>query len=237
MKNLAFLVSVVFVLFSCNSGSKESSSGSDNSKETASTSSDLKAYDCLEKYVDDYSGLLTTEDMVSVYPFEVDEAKVKLRAGGFGHHKYSWPSDRPEIEYEASGIEIALEDMNMMGVSSLSFSRGKYGMKSIRSTFDMGYKKLSEAELKMIDDNLDKQNDDVKDTGKQMMKVREKRNWEFVEGIGNSAWYKWDEKWGGTLAVLAGRAKFDIELKISDNPEENRRVAEKLAKKVLDKCH
>lgn len=237
MKNLALLVSVVFLLFSCNSGNKESSSASDDSKETTSKSSDTKAYDCLEKYVEDYSGLLTKEDMISVHPFDLDEAKVELSAGNYGSHIYSWRSDRPEIEHKVSGMKMMLADMNTMGVALLSFASPDNDMKSIRSNFDMAYKQLSDAELKQIDDNLNKQKDDIKETGKKMMKARGKSSWEFVDGLGNSAWYKWNDRWGGELAVLAGRAKFYIRLKVSDDPDENRVVAEKLAEKVLEKCH
>ena len=61
-------------------------------------------------------------------------------------------------------------------------------------------------------------------------------SWEFVEGLGSSAWYKWDETYGGELAVLAGKAKFYIVIKISDDPKENRELAKKLAEKVIAKC-
>ena len=69
-----------------------------------------------------------------------------------------------------------------------------------------------------------------------MMKVRKKSNWDFVENIGSSSWYKWNNQFGGELAVLAGKAKFYIRLKISDDPQENLEVAKKLAEKVLAKC-
>ena len=100
----------------------------------------------------------------------------------------------------------------------------------------MAYKEWSEEELERINKNLAKQNKEIESTGKDMMKIRGNRSWEFIEGLGTSSWYKWNEKFGGELAVLAGKAKFYIIIKISDNPKENRDLAVKLAEKVIAKC-
>lgn len=232
MKKVAFLVGIAFVLFSCNSGNNESSSSnSDKSAETLN-----KSYDCLKEYQEDYSGLLTKEDMTAVYSFDLNTAKVELRPGNYGRHIYSWLSDRPDLEYEVSGMKLKGPDRNTMGVALLSFYSDDSDMKSTRKLFDRGYKQLSEKELKEIENNLSKQNNEIKKTGKDMMKVRKKSNWDFVENIGSSSWYKWNNQFGGELAVLAGKAKFYIRLKISDDPQENLEVAKKLAEKVLAKC-
>lgn len=220
---------IALTLFSCNSGNKESSG-------TMNTVSDGNTFDCLEPFQEDYSKLLTKEDMASVYSIPFDEAKVEVNSGSYGNHIYSWPSDRPAIEHEISGMKMKTPDNNSMGVALLSFYSDGGSLQSNRDFFDRGYKQLSEEDLKQIEENLASQDENVKKTAAQMMKVRNKSSWEFVEGTGTSAWYKWNDKYGGEMAVLAGKSKFYIRLKVSDHPQENRELAEKLAEKVLEKC-
>src|SRR5690606_14120528 len=195
-----------------------------------------KSFNCSQDFQEDYSKLLTKEEMASIYPIDFKNAKVDLSSGSYGSHIYSWPSDRPDVEQVISGMKIKGRDFNTMGVALLSFYGGKDDMKSNRELFDRAYKKLSDEELKEIQDNIDKQKGEIKETAESMMEVRKKSAWEFVDGVGNSAWYKWNERWGGELAVLAGNSKFYIRLKISENPSENLEIAKKLAEKVLEKC-
>lgn len=237
MKKMAFLVGIVFVLFSCNSGNKESSEAvTANSNDDVSGKDSGKTYDCLKKFEDDYKGLLTQEEITSVYPVDFGSAKEELRSGSYGEYIYRWPSDRPTFTMEVSGMKMEIPDQNTLGIKMLSFSSDDTELKSIKETFNMGYKELSDKELEKIQANLDKQDAETKKTGKDLMKVRTKMKSDFVDGLGSSAWYKWDENYGGELAVLAGRAKFNIVTKISSDPEENKEVAKKLAEKVLAKC-
>lgn len=238
MKKLAFLGFIVFVLISCNSGNKESSTTNSSENNRAEATSDSgKTYDCLRQFQEHYDKLLTKEEMTSIYPIDFDAAEVDLSTGNYGKHIYQWPSDRPKVEQEMAGRKFFLPDNNTMGVALLSFYPEDSDLKSNRENFDMAYKKLSEKELKKISDNLDKQKDDIKETGKKMMESRAKNNWDFVDGLGSSAWYKWNERYGGELAVLAGNAKFYIRLKTNEDPNENLEIAKKLAQKVLDKCN
>jgi len=237
MKKLTFLAGIAFVLFSCNSGNKEGSTTiSEGDSEQTSSRAKGKSFNCSQDFQEDYSKLLTKEEMASIYPIDFKNAKVDLSSGSYGSHIYSWPSDRPDVEQVISGMKIKGRDFNTMGVALLSFYGGKDDMKSNRELFDRAYKKLSDEELKEIQDNIDKQKGEIKETAESMMEVRKKSAWEFVDGVGNSAWYKWNERWGGELAVLAGNSKFYIRLKISENPSENLEIAKKLAEKVLEKC-
>lgn len=238
MKKTLFLTGIVFILFSCNSGNKENSEGaSDNGNEAVSSKNKGKSYDCLKKFEEDYEGLLTKEEMASVYPEDYENAKKELRSGNYGEHIYRWPSNRPGFDMEMSGMKIKIPDNNTIGIKTFSFSTSKADQKSRTETFNMGYKELSDKELAQIQANLEKQSEEIKKTGKDMMKVRGKRNWDFVDNLGTSAWYKWGEKYGGELAVLAGRSKFYIVIKVSEDPAENRDLAIKLAEKVLAKCN
>lgn len=233
-----FLAGIVFILFSCNSGNKESSGAtSDGKSENKTSKSDSKSYDCLKKFEDDYSLLLTKEEMAAVYPIDFDVADQELRSGSYGEHIYQWSSDRPTFTMEVSGMKMELPDENTIGLKNLSFNSDKTDLKSAIGTFDMAYKQLSQKELDQIQSNLEKAKDEVKETGKDLMKVRAKMSWDFVDDLGSSAWYKWNNQWGGELVVLAGRANFTILTKISADPDENRELAKKLAEKVIAKCH
>lgn len=238
MKKSVLLLGLVFALFSCNSGNKESSSSaSDEDSDKVSVNSSAKTYRCLEEFQDNYEKLLTKEEMAQIYQIDFDSAEVDLSSGTYGKYEYSWPSDRPDLEYEMSGMKIKGADKNLMGVSMLSFNSDKSDMNANKDHFDMGYKELSNDELKKIEENLSKQSDEVQKTGKDMMKVRAKRSWEFVDGTGSSAWYKWDDRYGGEMVVLAGKAKFTVKVKVSDDPSQNKGLAMKLAEMVMQKCH
>ena len=238
MRNSLLFVGMAMLLFGCNSGNKESSENSvDGQIEKGNKKTTTKSYDCLKKFEDDYSLLLSKEDMISIYPINSDKIKSQLRSGSYGEHMYQWPSDRPTFSMEVSGMKMELPDQNTMGVKNLSFYSDKSDLKSNIENFEMGYKELSAKELERIQDNLAKQDDEIKKTGEDLMKVRAKSSWDFVEGLGSSAWYKWSEQWGGELVVLAGISQFTILTKISTNPEENREIAIKLAEKVLAKCN
>ncbi|WP_299390200.1 hypothetical protein [uncultured Gelidibacter sp.] len=237
MKNSAILIGIILICYSCNSGDKKTSdSVSKNNTDQVSSKAGQKSYDCLKNYQEDYSKLLTKEEMAAAYPIDFEKAKHELRSGSYGEYVYRWPSDRPSFTIEVSGMKIQNPDQNTIGIKMLSFFSDKTDAQSAAETFDMAYKQLSDEELDKIKANLDKQNDEIKKTGEDMMKVRAKRSWEFVEGLGSRAWYKWDDQYGGELAVLAGKSKFYIINKISNDPRENLEVAKKLAEKVIVKC-
>lgn len=232
MKKMMFLTGIALALLSCDSGSKSSETVSDGK----STKSSGNTYACLEPFQDDYSLLLTTEEMNAVYPIDFENAKQDLSTGSYGNHTYAWDSDRPSFVMEISGMKMDIPDQNLIGVKMLSFVSEDSDLKSAVGTFDMAYKELSDEELKRINENLAKENDEIKKTGEEMMKVRGKSSWDFVEGLGSSAWFKWNDQYGGDLAVMAGRAKFNIVIKVNDNPADNRKLAVKLAEKILAKC-
>lgn len=239
MKKTTILAGLVFVLFSCNSGNKESSeTNADSKSEKTSQKSNSKSYDCLEKFEDDYGALLTKEEMASVYAIDFDKTKNNLRSGSYGEHIYRWGSDRPSFTIEVSSMKMDVPDQNTIGIKNLFYSRSKQDMTSAIENFDMSYKQLSDKELDQIQKNIEKQQDgEVKSTAESLMKHRAKTSWEAVEALGSSSWYKWNENYGGELVVLAGRAQFTIIIKISSDPDENRELAKKLAEKVLAKCN
>ena len=230
---MILLAGVSMLLYSC--GGESATTPSENSETTITNAENL---DCqlLEKFSDDYSKLLTKEDISSVYSIDFSIAKEDKRSGNYGEYIFSWPSDRPEFIVESSGFELKVPDKNTIGIKTFSYSKKDTDMKAMIERIDMAYKELSEDELTQMDENLSKQDEEIKSTGEDMMKIRGNRSWEFISDLGSSSWFKWNEQYGGELAVLAGKAKFYIIIKISDNPEENRDLAKKLAEKVIAKC-
>ena len=233
MKKSLFLVGMTFMFFSCNS---DNSASSDEKNGNSNKSGKELNCNFLEQFEENYSGLLTKEEMASVYPIDFANAKEKLRNGSYGEYKYMWPSNRPDRDLDLNGTIIKSPDRNSMGIKTFSFDSDISDMQGNIDYFNMAYKELSKEELDKIDKNLAKQNEETKATGEDLMKVRGNRSWEFVDGLGSSAWYKWNELYGGELAVLAGQAKFYIDIKISSDPDENRELAKKLAEKVIAKC-
>lgn len=231
MKKMALITGIALGVLSCGSSDKKSSENVvESSKQT------IQSYDCLYDFELSYNLLLTKEEMNAVYPIDFDQAKEDLRSGSYGMYIYTWESDRPSFPMEISGMTMEIPDQNTMGIKMLSFMSKEIDLESTVDVFDMGYKQLSDEELKQIDANLEKQAEEVKATGKDLMAVRAKSSWEAVPNLGSSAWYKWNEQYGGELVVLAGRASFTIIIKISQDAEENKQLAVKLAEKALAKC-
>src|SRR5690554_403495 len=237
MKKATLVFGIALLLISCNSDKKKSSDSSDaQTSEKTSKKTDGKTYDCLIEFDDKYDELITREELASIYPFDVDEAKEKISNRSYVEYMVSWPSDRPDITMEVAGRTMNLPDRNTMGVAVLNFESEKSDLESIRDKFDMGYKDLSEEEIQKIEKNLENASEEVRASGEKLMAARKKNKSEFIDGIGSSAWYKWNENHGGELAVLAGRAKFNVRLKISDDPFENKEYAMKIASLILAKC-
>ena len=196
MKRLTFLSGMVFLIISCNSEPKEASLTTSQSNSN-SAESNFNAYDCLEKFNYDYSQLLTKEEMNAVYPIDFENSKVNLRSGSYGEHIYMLTNDRGTFTQEISGMKMEIPDDNSMGVKMLEFKSESSDLQSIVDFFDMGYKQLSDGEKSKIQSNLEEADADIKETGKDLMKIRENTKYEFVDGLGSSAWFKWDERYGG----------------------------------------
>lgn len=236
MKKLLYLITIGFIALSCNSNRKNTDSF--ENADSNLTASDLERYDCLQKYEEDYTALITKNEFASVYSFpDLAEEDVLNQPVGYGYYTIQWPSERPDMEMTVSGMKIPVPDRNTMSIARLSLISDSRNIEGLKNLFDRGYKELSDEELDQIDKNLEKASDEVSESGKKMMEVRKTRNYHFVDSLGNSAWYRWDEKLGGELAVMAGNRSFLIRIKISDNPDENKEIARKLAEIVLRKCN
>lgn len=230
MKKITLLIGIAVLAFSCSSDKKKSEEGQ-SEKVTGKTS------DCLLNFEDKYDELLTLDEMVSVYSFIPEEADVKVSNSSYGHHTATWPSDRPDMNLKVAGMEMTMKDDNSLSVAVLNFFSKDLKIEDAKNQFDRGYKKLTEEELEQINKNLEKTPEENKQINKDLMDARTRMNYAFIDDVGTSAWYKWNENYGGELAVLAGRSKFNIRTKISRDSIENLEVSRKLANLIVKKCN
>lgn len=248
-------VTVALIVSSCaNSGSSVSGdSGSNKENEVNSTEGnlssskrekaskgDLKISDCLEKFDHDYAKMLTLDDLASHQ--ELDQSTVKTKVsptkGEYGSVSYTWASDRPEKEMVLNSHKMMVPDNNYVELKNMFFYDD--GSAETVELFERGYKKLSEKELAQIEANLEKsfaEKPDELENAKKLMKVREATKHSEVPDLGTRAYWKWDERFGGDLITLVGKAKFTVVAKVSKDPDTSLAFAKKLAQEVIDKCN
>lgn len=220
------------MVISCTSDKKKSEALENDGIENK----DSEAYACLKEYEDRYDELASVKDMASVYPFEDQDYRVDLSNGSYGNHTVIWPSDRPNMDLVVAGTKMNIPDQNSMSLAVISTYSENMTLEAVRDRFEMGYKELSKEELEQINKNLEKTEGEVGETGKKLMDVRQKTNYAKIDNIGTSAWYKWSDTYGGELAVLGGRTKFDIRIRISNDSVYNLEHSKKLALLILEKC-
>jgi len=230
MKKTAIVLSALF-LFSC--------SGKENT--SVNTKSNFKISDCLEKFDFDFCKMLTQQDILKHYKIDFSKTKVdsNSRTGQYGECIYQWESDRSKISIEISKTKMIMPDMNRLGIDNLFLSSKDLDQESILLLFDRGYKSLPETEINQEKENL---KDKIKDeerlkTALDLMDMRGKFAYKPISGIGNGAYWKWKEPYGGELVVLVGRAKFTIISRVSLDIEENLELSKKLALEVIGKCN
>lgn len=229
MKKIILIIGIGIIIFSCKSDKKES-------EEVLAQEEVENTQDCLERFDNKYDELLTREELISVYPFNNEDVKVDVSNRSYGHHTITWPSNRPNMNMKVAGREMNLPDENFLSVAVLNFYSQNLTPNDLIKRFDRGYKNLTENELEEINKNLADLPEENKQINQELMDARSKMDYAHVENIGQSAWYKWNENYGGELAVLLGRAKFDIRVKISKDSIENLDLSKKIAMIIVEKC-
>lgn len=232
MKKVLFILTVALVSFSCVSDKKKSS---EIEAELEENRPDRKSA-CLREFEDRYDELITKSEMASVYPFNEEEAKISISNKSYGHHTISWPSDRPNLNLKVAGTEMNVPDENSMSVAVLNFYSDESALEEVLKQFERGYKQLSEEELEQINKNLENAAEENREINQKLMDARTKMNYAYINNIGSSAWYKWNDDYGGELAVLANRAKFNVRMKISKDSLENLEYSKKMAILIIEKC-
>lgn len=191
---------------------------------------------CFQEYEQNYQELLTKNDIEQV--INIDEASYKFENSGYGAIQYQWGSDRPELEHSFSGQVIRGPDRNRVELKNLNFYDFPNNELAIEQ-FEMSYKLLSDQELNQMIRNLEvqyKNDPEGLASAKKLLEMRTVSGFEVLEGLGSSAYWKWDAQHGIQLNVLIDQFSFTIECKLSADMDDNLKLAEQLAKKVLEKC-
>lgn len=235
------LASATLLFVAC-SGNSTNSENTSQSEVTASDSKGSSAkkgksvkYDakCFEAFNYDYSKMLTKEDVLKhVSVSNPDELEVNFKESRISkqHNKYSitWSSDR--------------SDKNAVAIEKISFKKGT-AEKALQD-FDRAYGQVSEEEYRQMEARIDEQQKDKSEEERKVMKsmVRARENMQFhpVANVGSGAYWEREEVsgvyFGTNLHVLAGTVEFRIKVKVSNDDEENARIAALLAQEVLNKC-
>ncbi len=214
---------------------------------TGNTTSESNAINqCLADKDYKYEELLTKADIAKYVSIDESsyEMKISSTKGKYGSCSYSWKSDRPdkEITSKATGSIFKRPDMNQVTIKLLDFYTDEdlkiNKQESVLDLFDMGYKKLSQAEYDELLANFEKKlGDKPKELAqaKKMMESRMKFTYKPVDNLGDRAYQKWTD-YGIELVVLTERAKFTIQSKTTGEPETSLDHAIHFAKEVLAKC-
>lgn len=252
MKKVLILVAVISVISvsSCSNGASSGSNEGNGSnteqkvnhseKSDGATKRELKIAGCLEKFDHDYASLLTLEDIASHHELDLSrvETDVSSTKGEYGSVRYSWASDRPDMEIKVLSTVVKTADNNHVELKMMSFYDD--GSKGTIAYFERGYKKLSEKELAEAYANLEKSFKDEPEKleqAKGFMEIRKNSKYVEVQDLGTRSYWKWGKSYGGELVTLVGSAKFTVVTKISDDPDMNLVFAKKLAQEVIDKCN
>lgn len=192
-----------------------------------------------------YEDLLTKADVARHVTIDEASYKAKVSAtkGKYGYCEYRWASDRPDLEIEVAGQTIKGPDMNLVKLTKLDFYTDSvlklYSKESAIALFDEGYKKLSQQQYDELLENLKKEyaNRPTEfEQAKGFLDQRMKFAYETVSQLGDRAYWKWHDRYGIELVVLAGATYFTLETKISQQAGTSLDVAVKFAKEVLAKC-
>lgn len=255
-KNLNNLVltAAVLLFISCGGGGGSGSSGNDTDSADGNVMSSSAAKNiasCFEAFDYDYRKMLTQDDVVkhatindlSLLEVTYEESSI---SPPYNEYILKWASGRPDqtVKIEAGGttMEFAQEDVNKVSIDRLDFS--KSDAERTLSSFNRAYGQYTEEEYREMEERIDRENQDKSEAEREQMKgfVRARENLAFqpVSGLGTAAYWERETAQGNHLGVnlyvLSGTVQFRIKLKVSDDDDENVRVAKLLAQEVLNKC-
>lgn len=260
LKN-CFMVTLTLLFVACVGATKDTNSANNaqgtGTEENINTSSPRTSksakYDtqCFEAFDYDYRKMLTKEDVLKhVSVSEPNTMEMDYREKPISKQlnacTYKWASDRPDqlMKNNIGGrtMETPVPDKNTVAINNLSFHKGN--AEDAILVFGRKYKSLSDEEYNEMASRIDEQQKDKTEEERNTMKslIRARQNLSFtpVADLGSDAY--WGRQTvnntylGVNLYVLAGTIEFEITVKVSDDDQENVRVATLLAQEVLDKC-
>lgn len=252
LKHYLLTMGFVFLLIACGGNNKKDSQqdgATESTTASAEKTNKVQKYNtkCFEDFDYDYRKMLAKEDVlkhVSVSNPDAMEINFKENRSSKKYNEYSitWPSGRPDMTIDLGTVKIPKADNNIVAIEQLEFKRGDAEKALI--AFDRAYGKLSEQEYREMEERIDETQADKSEEERKAMKsmIRARENMKFhpVANIGNGAYWEREEVkdvyFGTNLYVLAGTVQFRIKVKISNDDEENVRLATLLAQEILAKC-
>lgn len=194
--------------------------------------------DCLLTYQGKLNQLLPIDIIKKYYTSGLETAKLNYRPSATGNfdrdsYTYSWPSDRKikGTSYPQSN-EIGLKWLKVIDFYSKK--------ETPLATFNHLYRNPTEAEKEKAFQEAEKglnkrgvSEKDIKNTVNEAKSLAATTKYLRIQGVGDAAAWEYSSNY---LIVLAGKVTFRVIVNVSENPEENIALAQKLALEVLKKC-
>lgn len=248
------MATAALLFISCGSGdgsgkSKNHPDGSQGAGMSSSASKNIAS--CFEAFDYDYRRMLTQDDVVKhagINDLSLLEVIYKESSISPPYNEYmiKWPSGRPDqtVKIESGGttMEFLQEDVNKVSIDRLDFS--KRDAESALGSFNRAYGQYSEEEYREMEERIARESQDKSEAEREEMKgfvrAREHLTFHPVSGLGTAAFWEREMAQGNHLGinlyVLSGTVEFRIKVKVSDDDDENVRLAKLLAQEVLNKC-
>ncbi len=208
---------------------------------------------CLESYAMDPCKLISLADVAELSDVEVSSIEKKPPLDMFKNPMmrtciFRWPSDRTmTVEVLSQSRTVPVENEVFVGSFQILDDPDSRIKPPYTEWFDRAYRQMTEEEQekyqKMIDDEVDKQtNDDkqssqAKSMAKSFMKMAGTDQYIKVDEVGDKATAVITKKSPQvSLNILHGNVKFNVNVNVSDDSEENLKLSKVIAQKILSRC-
>lgn len=236
LNKIAALCALTILAASC--GDSASDAGS------SSSGNDQKVVACYQAFDYDLEKFLSKEDVLQHIPAAMHSELKQEQTGGKNRYAsltYKYKSDRM-VTLTMGSISQEVPDFNTISLNSVDFYESDAA--EALEKFETMYKKLSDAELNTMIENLEKSYADKPkeqlEQAKKFVEARKNLNYEPVAGLGTAAYWQAVSSAGINIGVevkvLVGTMEFTVLAKMSADNSENLKVATAVAKDILKKC-
>lgn len=241
MKN--YLPLAALILASC--GGSEQSADSTESEATTKSGGES----CLWAMGDAPEQLLTMEEAVNLTGLTAEEMEQKANPK-YQNVQYNWNSGR-KTALDMGGKKIPMDANDFIAVNVKQLTEKKLNPKWNKDNapltpmeyFDKFHAGVSEGAKEAIQEEIDKQNPENAEGAKKVVGMMKFENFQEYDNIGDKAHSEVNasgEKAAGLrqteLTFLHGNVVVIVVVDVSDDDEEDRVLAEKIAKAVVAKC-
>lgn len=244
MKIPFILLFTLITLISCSSDSKKEESETISiTNQPASCLNELVENNEIEKMIQ----LEQVSDIVQVAVVEIEVEENKSKSSKYSTVRYLWePAQKRTVDME---IKAGDRTINQTVPVKSGFNVGNIEILKVKEDrtpleyFDMLYGPKTTEEKEQMKKGVDKarsESDKVDEKSSEMIKsMVDKQNSSPVDGVGNRAFGSTKNVNGMgfyTLRVLHGGTKFEVSTDVSDDPEEDERIAKEVAIQIIQNC-